>query len=57
MKREFLKGLGIEDENLISQILDEAGKDLNAKKSEITNLRAEIANRDKEKILDKNIFE
>ena len=48
MKREFLKGLGIEDENLISQILDEAGKDLNAKKSEITNLRAEIANKDKE---------
>ena len=42
MKREFLKGLGIEDENLISQILDEAGKDLNAKKSEITNLREEI---------------
>lgn len=57
MKREFLKGLGIEDENMISQILDEAGKDLNAKKSEITNLRAEIANRGKEKILDKNIFE
>lgn len=48
MKREFLKGLGIEDENMISQILDEAGKDLNAKKSEITNLRAEIANKDKE---------
>ncbi len=48
MKREFLKGLGIEDENMINEILDEAGKDLNAKKSEITNLRAEIVNKDKE---------
>lgn len=32
MKIEFLKGLGIEDDNVINQILDEVGKDLNVKK-------------------------
>lgn len=43
MKREFLKGLGLED-TLIDQIMDENGKDINKANEKVKNLEAEVTN-------------
>lgn len=42
MKREWLKGLGIEDENIINQIMDENGKDVNKEKQKADTLKTEL---------------
>lgn len=43
MKREFLKGLGLED-TVIDQIMDENGKDINKANEKIKTLEAEVNN-------------
>ena len=43
MKREFLKGLGLED-NVIDQIMDENGKDINKANEKVKALEAEVNN-------------
>lgn len=41
MKREFLKGLGIEDD-IINQIMDENGKDVTKEKAKADNFKTEL---------------
>lgn len=55
MKRDFLKGLGIEDKDIIDKILDENSADigrakgeLDNYKSQVTELTGKIAEKDKE---------
>lgn len=43
MKREFLKGLGLED-TVIDQIMDENGKDINKANEKVKTLEAEVNN-------------
>lgn len=43
MKREFLKGLGLED-TVIDQIMDENGKDINKTNEKVKTLEAEVNN-------------
>lgn len=43
MKREFLKGLGLED-TVIDQIMDENGKDINKINEKVKTLEAEVNN-------------
>lgn len=43
MKREFLKGLGLED-TVIDQIMDENGKDINKANEKIKTLETEVNN-------------
>ena len=45
MKRDFLKGLGLEDE-VINKIMDEAGKEVNGLKTQIANLQDDIKVKD-----------
>jgi len=45
MKRDFLKGLGLEDE-AIDKIMTENGKDITDLKVDITNLKGDLAVRD-----------
>jgi hypothetical protein len=42
MKREFLKGLGIEDESIINSIMDENGKDVTKEKTKAENYKEEL---------------
>ena len=55
MRREFLKNLGIEDKNIIDQILDENSADigrakgeLDTYKSKVTDLETKLASKDSE---------
>lgn len=55
MKRDFLKNLGIEDKNIIDQILDENSADIGRAKGEldtyktkVSDLEAQIVNKDNE---------
>ena len=45
MKRDFLKGLGLEDE-VINKIMDEAGKEVTGLKTQIANLQDDIKVKD-----------
>ena len=42
MKREFLEGLGLEKE-VINQIMDENGKDINKAKGDFEDLKSQLA--------------
>ena len=46
MTREFLKGLGIEDADVISKVLDEAQKEKTPLKTEIAQLKEDVIVKD-----------
>lgn len=54
MKREFLKNLGIEDKNIIDQILDENSADIGRAKGELDTYKTKVANLENEVETKKN---